>query len=316
MDDNLAAVDVAQLREEAETGSVVAQGVLGMTLLLGDEGVEPNHEQAFRWLSKAAADRVPRASVWLGRMYEDGLAVTTDLARAEELYRFGAGQGEVWGCLFLGRLLASGKLGSVDETAALRWYETALQLCPVDDSTEDDPDLLEARNYVRDRKGPGALPRSLFGSYDRLLGTAVHANGWWLREAGHVELEGTPDWHDLTGAVAEAAAIARRTVPSCVDGHWYRRHAPIALQLRPASASPVDDSPLCLDFLAGRLEHGGEVTFPFLLREHDNSVRCGFSDAGPDPALKRDIVLAVASRFVQAERALEWSGGGSPGRSR
>jgi hypothetical protein len=41
--------DRDELRVSAEAGSVVAQSVLGMQLLFGDEGFEPDLPQAFRW---------------------------------------------------------------------------------------------------------------------------------------------------------------------------------------------------------------------------------------------------------------------------
>lgn len=141
--------EIDDLRASAEAGSVVAQSILGMMLLFGDEKSEPSLTEAFRWLSAAASHRVPRASVWLGRMYEDGLATTRDLQRARELYRFGAEHGEFYGCVFLARTYA---LASEDQAQALRWYAAALEIVPEWQDEEDNEEFVEAKAYVASHK--------------------------------------------------------------------------------------------------------------------------------------------------------------------
>jgi TPR repeat protein len=67
-------MDIADLREKAEAGSVVAQTVLGICYL--DEiDVEVDYKEAFRLLSAAADKGVPRAAANLARMYAEGLGI-------------------------------------------------------------------------------------------------------------------------------------------------------------------------------------------------------------------------------------------------
>ena len=136
-------LDIDDLRRHAANGSVVAQSVLGIACLEGI-GCAPDYSEAFVWLSAAAEKRAPRAMVNLGRMYEHGQGVPPDPGRALELYRGGALGGEFFGCIYLARLLASGKLGSVDEHAAVHWYGEALAQALVNDS----PEHHEAQAYV------------------------------------------------------------------------------------------------------------------------------------------------------------------------
>jgi TPR repeat protein len=97
----------------------------------------------------AAAERgVPRASVWLGRMYEDGLATARDLQRARELYRFGAERREFYGCVFLARTYVTRR---EDETEALRWYAAALEIFPEWPDEDDNQEFVEAKAYVSSR---------------------------------------------------------------------------------------------------------------------------------------------------------------------
>jgi hypothetical protein len=130
---------------EADPGNVVSQGFLGIMYLQGRDGVPQNYVEAFRLLTKAADQGASRPSVWLGTMYEGGLGIPVDLDKALQLYQLGAERGELFGCVFLARLLASGRLGSVDQSGALRWYRAALNLPGVVDCAELD----EARAHVR-----------------------------------------------------------------------------------------------------------------------------------------------------------------------
>ena len=134
---------------QADPGNVVSQGFLGIMYLQGRDGVPRNYEEAFRLLTKAAAEGASRPSVWLGTMYEGGLGIPVDLKKARQLYQRGAERGELFGCIFLARLLASGRLGSVDRGGALQWYGVALGLSNVADCAE----LYEARAYVRKYSG-------------------------------------------------------------------------------------------------------------------------------------------------------------------
>src|SRR5262249_2856860 len=101
--------------------------------------------EAFRWLTAAAADGAARPAVWLGTLYEQGRNVAVDVGKARALYEFGATRGELHGCIFLARLLLSGRTGAVDEAGVLRWYRAALAIRNLVDCAE----LEEARAFVR-----------------------------------------------------------------------------------------------------------------------------------------------------------------------
>jgi len=88
---------------------------------------------------------VPRARVNLGIMYERGLGVAVDIDRARELYEAGARSGEFFGCIYLARLLVSGRCGSIAKRAAVRWYGEAVSL---GGGIESCPELDEAVAYI------------------------------------------------------------------------------------------------------------------------------------------------------------------------
>ena len=137
---------IENLQAKAAAGSVVANGLLGFAYLFGEEGASKDYALALQYLSDAAARGAPRPSVWLGTMYEGGLGVPVELEKARDLYQFDADRGELFGCVFLARLLASGRLGAVDGAGATHWYKAALGLANVDECDE----LVEARNYLSD----------------------------------------------------------------------------------------------------------------------------------------------------------------------
>lgn len=120
-------LDIGELRSNALAGSVVDQAVLGIALL---EGItcRQDYAEAFHWLSRASTAGAPRAMVNLGVMYEHGLGVSSDPARARQLYQEGADRGEFFGCIYSARLLASGVGGPTDAPAAVRRYREALSM--------------------------------------------------------------------------------------------------------------------------------------------------------------------------------------------
>jgi predicted nuclease of predicted toxin-antitoxin system len=112
---------LAELRAKAERGSAPSMAVLGISLLKGDDGIPVDHEQAFHWLSLAAAKGVPRARYHLGRMYLLGLGTHQDSDRARELFTLAAQRGEFLACVDLARL----ELSLNHEEEAFRWYKLA-----------------------------------------------------------------------------------------------------------------------------------------------------------------------------------------------
>lgn len=143
---------ITDLRAKAESGSTVAQCILGITLLQGVD-VEPDYSEAFRWLSRASENGAARATLHLGTMYEKGLFVAADALRARDLYQVAAKQGEFLGAVFLARILANGICGYVDEEAAVRWYRKAVSQ---EASVLGCPELDEARSYIASHEGLGS----------------------------------------------------------------------------------------------------------------------------------------------------------------
>ncbi|MGH9322419.1 MAG: tetratricopeptide repeat protein [Vicinamibacteria bacterium] len=142
-------LNVDELRAEARGGSTVAQAVLGCLLL----ETKRDPVEALQWLSSASARGVPRAMFYLGTMYEEGLVVSADPERARSLYEAAAKRGEFYACIFLARLLGSGKCGSADEAVALHWYAVAVSHS---ESVIPCPELEEARAFINARTGNGA----------------------------------------------------------------------------------------------------------------------------------------------------------------
>jgi hypothetical protein len=139
-------IDLDDLRTEAERGSVPAQAILGISYLHGYD-ISRDTAQAFHWLSRAAERGASRAQAWLGTMYEAGLETAVDLVRARELYERSAERGEFFGCIFLARLLASGKGGPGAEEIAAHWYSQILTM-----NVEECPEVDEARRYLAARR--------------------------------------------------------------------------------------------------------------------------------------------------------------------
>jgi TPR repeat protein len=137
-------MDMTDLRTSAESGSLPAQAILGISLLVGID-CAIDYAEAFRWLSIASTRGASRAMAHLGTMYERGLAVPADLERARELYEGAATRGEFLACVWLARLLAREGASAPDQEGALRWYREALSQA---DRVQDSPELEEARTYV------------------------------------------------------------------------------------------------------------------------------------------------------------------------
>ncbi len=147
-------MDIAGLRGDAESGSVVAQATLGICYLHGHE-VALDYKAAFRLLSAATEQGASRAVVNLARMYAEGLGVARNLPEAIRLYEAVA-RSEPRAQLELGRIYARGLGVPADPEAALRWYSAAAAR----EEGVDDPkiaafvgaltldEIEEAKNYI------------------------------------------------------------------------------------------------------------------------------------------------------------------------
>ena len=141
------------------------------------------------------------------------------------------------------------------------------------------------------------ITETRFGSFETLVGAAVYANGWWIRAAGGVVLDGTPVWRKLSDCQSTVEGLVRATDPDYGMPSWIERLGPQALQ---CSAS-VFSSPLFLGLVACRVDGERDIAYPFLLRG-DSHTECGFSSSGPSQDLQVDIALAVAFQFLNTSR--------------
>jgi TPR repeat protein len=127
-------MDIPNLQQEAESGSIVAQGVLGICYLYGRE-VEVDYKEAFRLLSVASEKGASRAIVSLALMVAEGLGVPKDVRAAIKLYKTVANF-EIRAQLELGRIYSRGDGVPADAEAAREFYSmVAAQQAGVDDSS-------------------------------------------------------------------------------------------------------------------------------------------------------------------------------------
>lgn len=137
-------MNIDDLSKKAESGSVVAQTILGICFLDGI-GVEVDYGEAFRLLSHAANKGAMRAQSNLGRMYAEGLGIPKNLSTAVSLYECAAEAGEFFAQISLGRLYSEGDGIEPNPVAARKWYLEAIKQ---EDRVGDCDELDEARSYL------------------------------------------------------------------------------------------------------------------------------------------------------------------------
>lgn len=138
-------MNIAELEQKADAGSVVAQSILGLCYLEGHE-TNVNYAEAFRWLSAASNNGASRATAGLARMYAHGLGITRDLPKAIDLYKRAAEAGEFLAQVELGRLYSRGEEVPLDDKAALKWYSMA---AAQQSSVENCAELREAIAFMK-----------------------------------------------------------------------------------------------------------------------------------------------------------------------
>ncbi len=138
-------LNIPDLRHRAESGSAVAQTILGICYLEGVE-VEVNHQEAFRLLTAAANQCAPRAMANLAHMYAEGLGTTKNLQEALPLYEQAAEAGEFLAQIELARMYARGVGVPADPEVARKWYAAA---AAQEASVGDCEELREAKAYSR-----------------------------------------------------------------------------------------------------------------------------------------------------------------------
>jgi len=147
-------MNVADLKQKAESGSVVAQSALGICYLYGRQ-VEVDYKEAFRLLSAATKGGASRAVVNLARMFAEGLGIPRDVREAIRCYK-AVEKVEIRARLELARIYSQGLGVPADPKAALRYYSAvATQEEALDDSitaafvgTVTFGEIKEAKDYI------------------------------------------------------------------------------------------------------------------------------------------------------------------------
>lgn len=147
-------MNIAELKQEAECGRIVAQSVLGICYLYGRD-VEINYPEAFRLLFAAAERGASRAVVNLARMFAEGLGTPKNLPEA--IRHYGAvAKVEIRAQLELARIYARGLGVPADPKTARKHYSSVAKASSVvDDPTTaafagavTSDEIAEAKNYL------------------------------------------------------------------------------------------------------------------------------------------------------------------------
>ena len=110
---------IYHLRRAALAGEPAAQYEYGRRLLTGQKGAIRSYKHAFRWFSKAAAMREPRAMAAMGLCYERGIGVPRSMRRARQWYAAAVDAGNDDACHTLVQMEA--RAGNL--RGALQWLE-------------------------------------------------------------------------------------------------------------------------------------------------------------------------------------------------
>lgn len=111
--------NIYQLRRAAVKGDPQAQYEYGRRLLTGQKGALQSSRLAFRWFSRAAEQRDPRAMAAMGLCYERGLGVARSLSKARLWYAAAVDEGNDDACETLVQMEA--RAGNM--SGALQWLE-------------------------------------------------------------------------------------------------------------------------------------------------------------------------------------------------
>ena len=138
-------LNISDLREKADSGSAVAQTILGTCYLAGTD-VEVDYEEAFRLLWAASGQGASRATVNLAHMYAEGLGIPKNQSEAIWLYEAAAKSGEFLAQIELARIFAGGTNVPADPSAARSWYSAAI--AQADRLAGCEEELREAKAYL------------------------------------------------------------------------------------------------------------------------------------------------------------------------
>lgn len=115
-----------KLQQKAEQGDIEAQFQLGLRYYQGIM-VSKDYEQAFIWISKAAAQNHLRAQSYLGEMYARGQGVSKKYVDGAALLKKTAHAGDADGQYFLGMLYVDGIGVPKSPFRAMGWFEKAYE---------------------------------------------------------------------------------------------------------------------------------------------------------------------------------------------
>jgi uncharacterized protein len=122
---------IATILPLAQKGDAMAQNALGV-LYLGEEdgGINPNPDfaAAFKWISKAAAQRFAPAEGNLGNLYASGHGVPKDAKKAVRWYQLATGHGDVEGQYNLARAYQLGAGVTKNPAKAIALYAQSIDL--------------------------------------------------------------------------------------------------------------------------------------------------------------------------------------------
>ncbi|MBI3436486.1 MAG: SEL1-like repeat protein [Proteobacteria bacterium] len=114
----------AKLRTAAAAGDAAAFYEIGLRFAEG-RGTRANHEEAVRWLARAADQGLAPAQFRLGSLYEKGIGVKKSLVEAQRLYLAAANKGNAKAMHNLAVLYAEGLDGKPDYRNAVHWFRKA-----------------------------------------------------------------------------------------------------------------------------------------------------------------------------------------------
>ena len=140
-------LNVADLRRNAEAGSCISQSILGACYLYAYE-VDRDYDEAFRWLSAAAAQGSSRAVLNLATMHAEGLGISQNVPEAIRLFTAVAGPSDSSDAFIarieLGRIFSRGQ-SVANANEARKWYQAAIDIADEDQHSEE---LKEAKAYI------------------------------------------------------------------------------------------------------------------------------------------------------------------------
>jgi TPR repeat protein len=143
------------LLARGQQGDAAAQSRLGWMYATG-EGVAQDHDEAVRWLRKAASQGDIAAEINLAVSYAKGDGVAQDYAEAANWYRKAADQGNGAAQRNLGAMYAQGQGVPQDFVLAYVWFDIAAKTL----SGTDGEAVAKQRDLAASRLTPEELLRA------------------------------------------------------------------------------------------------------------------------------------------------------------